>query len=129
MIEMPTGNPDTSPDANWTSLFAAPGYPDEPSGYNCYTGGFWNSARFFFGTDKYAFSLTSPGVPANPAAGNPVGVPGSMRTYERFTDVVRDTIDGRILNGYHFRTADEHGAWIGKKTAQWINKHYFGAVD
>jgi hypothetical protein len=73
--------------------------------------------------------LTSPGVPANPAAGNPVGVPGSTRTYARFTDVVDDTIDGRILNGYHFRTADVHGAWIGKKAAQWIDKHYFGPVD
>jgi vanadium-dependent haloperoxidase-like protein len=123
------GNPLTSPDEHWTSLFAVPGYPDEPSGYNCYTGGFWQSARFFFGTDKFAFSLTSPGVPANAAAGNPVGVPGSTRTYKRFTDVIDDTINGRILNGFHFRTADVHGAWIGKKAAQWIDKHYFGPVD
>jgi len=123
------GNPLTSPDADWLSLFATPGYPDEPSGYNCYTGGFWQSARYFFGTDKYSFSLTSPGVPANPAAGNPVGVPGSTRSYGRFTDVIDDTINGRILNGFHFRTADVHGAWIGKKTAQWIDKHYFGPAD
>jgi len=123
------GNPLTSPDANWTSLFATPGYPDEPSGYNCYTGGFWQSARYFFGTDKYAFSLTSPGVPANPDAGNPIGVPGSTRTYSRFTDVIRDTINGRILNGFHFRTADVHGAWIGKKVAQWVDRHYFEPVD
>jgi hypothetical protein len=125
------GNPLTEADPNWLSLFATPGYPDEPSGYNCYTGGFWQSARYFFGTDKYAFSLTSPGVPANAAVppGNPVGVPGSTRTYTRFTGVIDDTINGRILNGFHFRTADEHGAWIGKKTAQWIEKHYFGPVD
>ena len=125
------GNPLTTPDATWTSLFAAPGYPDEPSGYNCYTGGFWQSARYFFGTDLYAFSLTSPGVPANAAVppGNPVGVPGSTRTFTRFTDVIHEAIDGRIFNGFHFRTADVHGAWIGKKTAQWIDKHYFGSVD
>jgi hypothetical protein len=123
------GNPLTEPDPNWQSLFATPGYPDEPSGYNCYTGGFWQSARFFFGTDKYSFSLTSPGVPANAAAGNPIGVPGSTRTYKRFTDVIDDTINGRILNGFHFRTADVHGAWIGKKVAQWVNKHYFEPVD
>jgi hypothetical protein len=123
------GNPDTEPDPNWLSLFASPGYPDEPSGYNCYTGGFWQSARFFFGTDKFAFSLTSPGVPANAAAGNPVGVPGSTRTYGRFTDVIRDTINGRILNGFHFRTADVHGAWIGKKVAQYLNRNYFEPVD
>jgi hypothetical protein len=123
------GNPLTEPDPNWTSLFAVPGYPDEPSGYNCYTGGFWQSARYFFGTDKFAFSLTSPGVPANPAAGNPIGVGPATRTYDRFTDVIDDTINGRILNGFHFRTADVHGAWIGKKVAQWIDKHYFGPVD
>jgi hypothetical protein len=123
------GNPATSPDAGWLSLFATPGYPDEPSGYNCYTAGLWQSARAFFGTDKMSFTLTSPGVPANAAAGNPVGVAGSPRDYTRFTDVIRDTIDGRILTGFHFRTADVHGAWIGKKVAQWVDKHYFEPID
>jgi hypothetical protein len=122
-------NPLTSPDPEWLSLFATPGYPDEPSGYNCYTGGFWHSARYFFGTDKMAFSLTSPGVPANAAVGNPIGVPSSTRSFTRFSDVVADTIEGRILNGFHFRTADVHGAWIGKKTAQWIDKHFFEPVE
>ena len=123
------GNPLTSPDPDWLSLFASPGYPDEPSGYNCYTGGFWHGARYYFGTDKMAFSLSSPGVPANPTAGNPVGVSGSIRSFTRFSDVVDETIEGRILNGFHFRTADVHGAWIGKKTAQWIDKHFFEPVD
>ena len=123
------GNPLTSPDLHWKSLFATPGYPDHPSGYNCYAGGFWHSVRLFFGTDKVSFSLTSPGVPANPAAGNPVGVAGSTRHYTRFTDVIDDTIDGRIYTGFHFRTPDVQGAWIGKKVAQWVDKHYFGPVD
>jgi hypothetical protein len=125
------GNPLTEPDEDWLSLFATPGYPDEPSGYNCYTGGFWQSARYFFGTDKYEFSLTSPGVPANPAVppGNPVGVGPSTKTFKRFTDVIDGTIEGRILNGYHFRTADVQGAWLGKKVAQWIDNHYFEPMD
>jgi hypothetical protein len=123
------GNPLTEPDPDWLSLFGTPGYPDEPSGYNCYTAGFWHSVKFFFGTDRMSFSLTSPGVPANAAIGNPIGVPGSTRDFTRFTDVVDETIDGRILNGFHFRTADVHGAWIGKKTAQWIDMNFFGPVD
>ena len=125
------GNPLTSPDTGWLSLFATPGYPDEPSGYNCYTGGFWQSVRYFFGTDKYSFSLTSPGVPANPAVppGNPVGVRGSTKSFTRFTDVIDGAIDGRMFNGYHVRSADVQGAWLGKKVAQWIEKRYFEPVD
>ena len=123
------GNPATAPDANWLSLFASPGYPDNPSGYNCYTAGLWHSARLFFGTDKIQFQLTSPGVPANAAAGNPVGVPGSTRSYTRLTGVIDDTIEGRMLNGYHFRSTDVQGAWLGKKAAQWLDKHYFAPVD
>jgi hypothetical protein len=125
------GNPLTEADDDWLSLFATPGYPDEPSGYNCYTAGFWQSVRYFFGTDKYSFSLTSPGVPANAAVppGNPVGVPASTKTFTRFTGVIDGAIEGRILNGYHFRTADVQGAWLGKKVAQWIDSKYFGPVD
>src|SRR5262245_10181246 len=123
------GNPATTADPGWLSLFATPGYPDNPSGYNCYTAGFWYSARLFFGTDKYSFSLTSPGVPANAAVGNPIGIEGSTRNYTRFTGVIDDAIEGRILNGFHFRSADVQGAWIGKKAAQWLDKHYFAPVD
>jgi hypothetical protein len=87
--------------------------------------------RFYFGTDRPAdpFTLTSPGVPANAAAGNPIGVGGSTRSFTRYSGVVDDTIEGRILNGFHFRTADVHGAWIGKKTAQWINANFFGPTN
>jgi hypothetical protein len=123
------GNLATEPNADWLSLFATPGYPDEPSGYNCFTAGLWYGAKDFFGTDRMAFQLTSPGVPANPAVGNPIGVPGSTRSYTRFSGVVDDTINGRILNGFHFRTADVNGAWIGKKVAHWIDEHYFGRKD
>jgi len=114
------GNPATSPQADWLSLFPTPGYPDHPSGYNCFTGAIWHSAKAFFGTDHIAFQLTSPGVSP---------LPGSTRSYTRFTDVIDDTINGRILNGYHFRTPDVQGAWIGKKVAQWVDKHYFEPVD
>ena len=123
------GNPATSFDDDWLSLFATPGYPDNPSGYNCYTAGLWHSARLFFGTDNYSFQLTSPGVPANAAVGNPIGVAGSTRSYAKFTDVIDDTIEGRILNGFHFRSTDVQGAWLGKKAAQWLDKHYFAPVD
>jgi vanadium-dependent haloperoxidase-like protein len=121
------GNQATVADPNWLSLFATPGYPEQPSGYNCFTQATWYSARLFFGTDKMSFQLTSPGAPAGPLV--PLPVPGSTRSYTRFSDVARDTIEGRILTGFHFRTADVDGAWIGKKAAQWVDKHEFQPID
>ena len=38
----------------------------------------------------------------------------------------RDTVDARIYQGLHFRTADKAGAWLGKKVANWVDKHEFG---
>ena len=108
------GNPATVADPNWSSLFPSPGYPDEPSGYNCFAAAMMHSGRAFFGTDFVSFDLKGP---------------AATRHYDRFTDYVRDAIDGRILTGFHFRTADVHGAWIGKKAAQWVDKHLFGPVN
>jgi hypothetical protein len=119
------GNDATAPDADWLSVFPPPGYSDHPSGYNCYAGGFWHSARLFFGTDKIRFQLTSPGVPA----GVPVAIPGSTRSYTRLTGVIKDTIEGRILNGFHFRTSDVQGAQLGKRVAQWIDNRFFERED
>ena len=115
------GNPDTVADPNWTAQFQNPGYPDNPSGFNCFAAGWFYAARQYFGTDKKSFSITSAGTAPLP---QPV-----TRTYTRFTGVMKDGIEGRILIGYHVRSADEQGAWLGKKVAQWVDKHYFGPVN
>jgi hypothetical protein len=108
------GNPATTADPNWMSLFPTPGYPDMPSGYNCYTAAMMASARAFFHTDFVSFDLTS----------------GTLtRHYHRFSGFIRDSIDGRILTGFHFRSADVQGAWVGKKAAQWVAKRFFEPVD
>jgi hypothetical protein len=122
------GNPATTADPDWKSLNPTPGYPDLPSGYNCINASTFYAARLYFGTDKMSFSLTSPGV-AQALPNIPIAMPGSTRNYTRFSDAIRDGIDGRILNGLHFRHADVAGAWIGKKAAQWVEKHYFEPVD
>jgi len=108
------GNPATAPQADWLPMFATAPYPEHPSGFNCFTAAMMYSARAFFGTDRMRFELTNPGT-----------TPPMTRTYKRFTDVVDDAIDGRIYNGFHFRTADVQGAWIGKKVARWVDRHFF----
>jgi hypothetical protein len=106
------GNPATEADPNWSSLFPTPPYPDSPSGYNCFAAAMMHSGRAFFGTDFVSFELKGP----------------ATRSYHRFTDYVRDAIEGRILTGFHFRHADVQGAWIGKKAAQWVAKHEFAPI-
>lgn len=110
------GNPATSPQAGWLPFFSNPPYPDHPSGYNCFSAAMMHTAAGFFGTDKIAIELTSPAT-------------ATTRTYDRFTAVLKDTIDARIYMGIDFRTPDVQGAWLGKKVAKWVAKHYFEPVD
>ena len=111
-IRTDDGDPLTVTDPNWTSLLASPPYPDHPSGYNCQTGAFMHAAKAFFGR-KIDFGLTAQ------LASGPV-----TRSYERFTDVIDDTVDARVWLGIHFRSADVDGAWIGKRTANWLTGHH-----
>jgi hypothetical protein len=109
------GNPKTVGDPAWTPLVNTPPYSDHSSGYNCVTGAFMHTAEAFFGKQKTDFSLVRI-VP---------GVADITRDYERFTDVIDDTIDARVYQGLHFRNADVQGAEIGKDVAHWLGQHYF----
>jgi hypothetical protein len=110
------GNPATVGQGDWLPLLPTPPYPDVASGYNCYTAAVMYSAANFFGTDRYTFTAHS-------------DVSGADRTYTRFSRVLRDTVDARIYQGLHFRSADAQGAWIGKKVANWVDHHEFGPAD
>jgi hypothetical protein len=112
------GNRNTVGDPEWTPLIATPPYPEHTSGYNCGTSAFMHTAKAFFGRNKKEFSVVRI-VP---------GVPDVTRNYERFTDVIDDTIDARVYQGIHFRAADVQGARIGEDVARWLKKHYFQPV-
>ena len=109
------GNTRTDGDEDWVPFSATPPYPDHSSGYNCVTGAWMNTAWRFFGTDKVSFDL----VRIAP------GVPNVTRHYDQFTDVIDDTIDARVYQGIHFRTADVQGAQLGRKVAFWVDQHFF----
>jgi hypothetical protein len=111
-------NDETDGEIGWTPAIGNPPYPDHPSGYNCATGAMMNTAADFFGTNKFEFRITR-----NPTAGS------TFRDYTRFTDVVKDTIDARIYQGIHFRSADVQGANIGKQVAHWLDKYFLQPVD
>ena len=81
------------------------------------------SAKAFFGSDAAEFDIVSSGV------GEVNGVPtGSTRHYSRFTDVIADMIEARILGGLHFRRADVNGAALGKSVAEFVDANYFNCA-
>ena len=109
------GNDDTVGDPSWEPMLPTPPYPDSASGYNCLTAAIMHSADAFFGGEPIAFSL----VKIVPDA------PEVTREYATFTDVIPETIDARVFQGLHFRTADEQGAEIGANVAEWVATNYF----
>jgi hypothetical protein len=122
------GNPATEPDPTWLPLFdpatpvchppllVTPPFPDHPSGHTCNTGAFVYTLQNFFGTDRIAFSAFS-----NKSC--------TTRTFERFSDALKEVIDARVWAGIHFRTADVQGAVMGNKVAHYLERHYFQPVQ
>ena len=114
------GNVATDADTGWTALLAVPPYPDEPSGANCVFSGVMNSAKAFFGSDLAEFDIISSGIgPVNGVS------TGSTRHFSRFSDVITDMIEGRILGGLHFRKADVNGAALGESVAAFVDANFF----
>jgi hypothetical protein len=109
------GNDDTVGDPAWEPMLPAPPYPDSASGYNCVTASTMGAADAFFEGAPVAISL----VRIVPDA------PEVTREYATFTDVIDDTIEARVLQGLHFRTADEQGAEIGTNVAEWVATNHF----
>jgi hypothetical protein len=125
------GNPATEADPAWLPLFnptvpvsgaplVTPGFPDHPAGHGCVTGGFVHALKAFFGTDKVAFTALS--NKCSPA-------PCPSRSFDRFSEALKEVIGARVWSGIHFRTADVQGAVLGKKVAHWLRKHYFQPVE
>jgi hypothetical protein len=114
------GNDATTADGAWSALLPLPPYPDEPSGANCVFSGVMHGAKAFFGSDAAEFDIISTGI------GTVDGVPtGSTRHYTRFTAVIEDVIEARILGGLHFRTADVNGAALGQLVADYVDRNFF----
>jgi len=121
------GNPATQADPTWLPLFdpaigvpppplVTPPFPDHPSGHASATAAFVHTLQNFFGTDKIAFSAFS-----NKSC--------TTRSFERFSDALKEVVDARVWAGIHFRTADVQGSVLGNKVVHYMTKHYFQPVQ
>jgi hypothetical protein len=93
----------------WTPYLVTPPYPEYTSGANNLTSSMTRVLEHLF-RDKTEFSVFS----------TPAGVP---KTYERFSDMADDVVLVRILQGIHFRSADEVARREGKRAADWAVSH------
>jgi hypothetical protein len=112
------GNPNTIGDANWTPFLATPPYPDHSSGANNITGGITTILQLFFGTDEMQFTVSSPNA----------GLLTNPRSFSRFSDAAQEVVDVRILQGIHFRRADELGRLQGSRVAHWTFQKFLRSV-
>jgi hypothetical protein len=116
------GNRATTADPGWTPLFdpstpvaappalVTPPFPEYPSGHNCAAGAILRSLRYFFHTDRVAFSVSS-------------NKSGTTRSYHSLSEALRENVNARVWAGIHFRTADLAGAALGQKVARYLHHH------
>ena len=107
------GNPRTQGDPAWQPLLNTPNYPEPSSGANNLAGALTRMLELYFGTDRMSFTVVSTNPNATP----------NTRTYRRFSDLSWDTVDVRVYQGLHFRTADEVGRKQGRQVADWVFAH------
>jgi hypothetical protein len=108
------GNQRTVGDSEWTPFLLTPAYPDHSSGANNFTGGFTTILQLFFGTDEFEFSVSS----------GAAGLLTNPRRYTRFSDAAQEVVDVRVLQGIHFRFADEAGRRQGSRIAHWTFQRF-----
>lgn len=113
------GNPATDVVAGWTSLRPTAPYPDYTSGHACFTGSVSGSLDHLFGAGSLTPAYTMPSYVE--------GVP--ERSYTS-TDVLDDeTMNARIWNGFHFRSAMTDGNALGHAVADFVVANYFLPTD
>lgn len=110
------GNNNTVGDPAWTPMVTTPPYQDHTSGANNIAGSATRALSLFFGTNEMNFTI---------ATTNPGPTTNDTRSYTKFSQVRDEVVEARILQGIHFRFADQDARKQGEHIAQWAFSHYF----
>ena len=109
-------NDATEADLSWQPLRTTPNFPEYPSAHACHTSAMATALSAFFGHDKIPFSLDS-------------RITRTTRTYDRFSDIVKDVNLARVLVGFHFRNSDQDGSLLGRRVGRYVVAHQFTPLD
>jgi hypothetical protein len=105
------GNPNTSPDANWSSLLIAPPYPAYTGDQAVVSMTHATIFTFFFGRDDIPFQHTWEGTQ---------GAPGWTRSYPSFSTMAQEVAESRIYGGIHYRFDQTAGQSIGRNVGNYV---------
>jgi PAP2 superfamily len=115
------GNPDTVADPTWLPLLTTPNHPDYLSGHGCLTGAMADVFAALLGTKRINVDI--------PGSENGANTLTTSRHFATVKDLLRQIVDARVWNGYHFRGSVEAGVVLGQRVANWTLKRYFLPVD
>jgi hypothetical protein len=113
------GNPATEVVPGWAPLRPTAPYPDYTSGHACFTGAVSGSLDNLFGTGPLTPAYTMPSFVD--------GVP--ERSYTSTDALDTETMNARIWNGFHFRSAMTDGNALGHAVADFAVANYFQPID
>lgn len=104
-------NPLTTPDFTWTSLLVV-NHPEYPSAHSCLTAAITETLTEVFGDDKREVTLDSTFT-------------NTTRTYDSFSDILREVGNARVYAGLHFRFSIEDGTALGRRVSHAVTRRYF----
>jgi hypothetical protein len=106
------GNRATFGDPGWQPLVPTPPHPEYPSAHTSNSGAMAAVLKAIFGDDPgFVIEATSSQTP------------GVVRSWHTFSEGVQEVIDARVYSGFHFRTADQAGARLGRQVARFVLRH------
>jgi hypothetical protein len=122
------GTEATVADPTWTPLLNTPNFPEYTSGHTTSTGAVIRVLQQFFGTDQLTFTVKSKHPYAQPKIPDPDGGSSVPRTFNKFSDAMKEIIDARVFVGIHFRSADRVGRALGLRIGDHTFKNYLRPI-
>ena len=111
------GNDATALDATWEPFITTPMHPEYPCAHCTFQAAAAGTLQVLYGDQVPKFTLTS------------TTAPGVSRSFERLSEYVSDVINGRILEGVHYRTSGEAGAAMGRAIAAYVVQNFLKPLD
>jgi len=108
-------NPATEQDPSWESLLMTPAFPEFPSGHATITPAGIQVLIELFGDDQN-FTLAVPSLP------------DYSKRYTKLSQLIDDSVDGRVWAGLHFRSSDVKSASVGTRIGADVAKKIMRSV-